>query len=154
MKKPIIVILCLTLSAVILPLCLVSCVGCRYVNNAADTLYNETKASELLRKYTWFKQAAATADAKLASIKLYESRITQISSDYAGKSAGEWQRADRDALNQWRSEYAGIVASYNALAAEYNAAMSSINWRFCNVGTLPQGAIEPLPREFRPYLQQ
>lgn len=128
--------------------------GCRYANNAADTLYQEVNAGELLRKYQWFKQTAAAADSKLASIKLYENRIKQLNTDYAGKSPTDWQRSDRDSLNLWRSEYAGIVASYNSLAAEYNAAMASVNWAFCNVGTLPKGASEVLPREFRTYLYE
>lgn len=154
MKNKITIIVISLAAIIVIPLGLVSCVGCRYISNASDTLYNETKASELLRKYQWFKQCAATADARLASIKTYEARLTQLKADYVDKQASEWQRSDRDSLNLWRSEYAGIVASYNSLAAEYNAAMASANWRFCNVGDLPQGATEPLPRDFRPYIQQ
>jgi len=57
----------------------------------------------------------------------------------------------REQVGLWQSEVAGITASYNALAADYNAQMSKINYRFCNVGDLPRGATDPLPREFKPY---
>jgi len=49
---------------------------------------------------------------------------------------------------------AGIKASYNQLAAEYNAGMVKINWRYTNVGDLPPGSTEPLPREFKPYITE
>ncbi len=74
--------------------------------------------------------------------------------DYAGKARSEWSREDREQYNIWISEVSGIQASYNSLAAEYNGAMAKINYAFCNVGQLPKGAIEPLPREFKPYVQQ
>ena len=51
----------------------------------------------------------------------------------------------------WEQEQAGMVLSYNALAAEYNAKMAEMHWAFTNVGQLPAGASEPLPREFAPY---
>jgi hypothetical protein len=42
--------------------------------------------------------------------------------------------------------------SFNQLAADYNAQMAKINYAFCNVGQLPQGATTPLPREYKPYI--
>jgi hypothetical protein len=50
-----------------------------------------------------------------------------------------------------QAEISGMKASFNDLAAEYNAAMVKINFAFINVGQLPQGATEALPREFKPY---
>lgn len=55
-------------------------------------------------------------------------------------------------MSIWQAEVAGVKASYNSLAAEYNAQMAKINWRFCNRGQLFKGADEPLPREFALYL--
>jgi hypothetical protein len=49
------------------------------------------------------------------------------------------------------SEVAGVKASYNSLAAEYNANMVKVHWAFCNAGDLPAGAAEALPREYKPY---
>ena len=51
-------------------------------------------------------------------------------------------------------EVSGITAGLNALASEYNAQMAKWNWRFTNVGQLPKGATEALPREFKPYQYQ
>lgn len=110
--------------------------GCSVLNEAANVAQSELGPAALLKKYTWFKDAAASLDAKRADIAVYESMASKH---------GNSELAD--------SEVAGMKASYNRLAAEYNAAMSKINYRFCNVGDLPPGA-EPLPREFRNYVNQ
>ena len=66
----------------------------------------------------------------------------------------QWPREDREQYNVWSSEVAGVKASYNSLAAEYNSQMAKFNWRFANVGELPQDAEKPLLREFKPYTTQ
>ena len=43
---------------------------------------------------------------------------------------------------------------HNQLCAEYNSAMSKFNYRFTNIGDLPEGATEPLPREYKPYINK
>lgn len=129
--------------------------GCSAVVDTAHKAIDVTAAqfdpATLLRKYEWFKEASAQCDKKLADIKVYERRFTQLKTDYEGKPRTQWSREDREQYNIWLSEVSGIQASYNSLAAEYNAAMAKINYAFCNVGELPQGATEVLPREFRPY---
>lgn len=107
--------------------------------------------SALLKKYEWFKDAAAQLDAKRATIELYKARAAGMERAYAGRPRREWAREDREQMNLWEQELAGLKASYNALAAEWNAAMAKENYRFCNVGELPRGASAPLPREFRQY---
>lgn len=76
-----------------------------------------------------------------------------MTTTYAGVPRTDWPRADLEQYNLWSSEFAGVIASYNGLAAEYNAQMSKANWAFTNVGDLPDGASEPLPREFATYLE-
>lgn len=120
--------------------------GCSYTNDARNTMFQETKASTLLRKYEWFKNAAAQLQAHDASIKVQQKRVDWLEADKAN-----WTRDDRQNWNQASVELAGIKAAYNNLAAEYNSAMSKINYSFCNVGDLPAGASEPLPREFAAY---
>jgi hypothetical protein len=71
--------------------------------------------------------------------------------DYEGTSRKDWDRTDKEQFNLWQQEVAGVIASYNALAAEYNAAMAKINYSFTNIGSLPKGASTPLPREVREY---
>ena len=123
-------------------------------SNAVSTTKKEFYPDALLRKYEWFKNAAAALDEKVATIKVYDARLGALASAYTGEPRGKWPRDDREAFNLWASELAGIKASHNDLAADYNAQMSKFNWRFTNVGDLPPGATTPLPREFKPYVTE
>lgn len=129
--------------------------GCNAVTSTAHRAISVTAAqfdpATMLKRYEWFKDASAQCEKKLADIKVYENRFKQLKSDYGDKPRIEWAREDREQYNLWTSEVAGVEASYNTLAAEYNAAMAKINFRFTNVGDLPAGATSPLPREFKPY---
>jgi len=116
-----------------------------------DVLQEQTEGHELLRKYEWFKDCAAQLDRKKADIQVYDRRFKNLKESYANEPRNQWSREDREQSNIWEMEVSGIKASYNSLAADYNAAMAKINYRFCNVGQLPQGADQPLPREFKPY---
>lgn len=120
------------------------------VNNAATVVQKEFYPDALLRKYEWFKDASAGLDAKAADLKVYDGRFADLKAQYVGVPRGKWPRDDREQYSIWASEAAGVRASYNALAAEYNSEMSKFNWRFTNVGDVPQGGA-PLPREYRPY---
>jgi len=126
--------------------------GCQWAGGAVDVVANEVDPAYLLKKYEWFKDAAAQLDKKKADIGVYQSRLTEMEKSYEGVPRKDWDRVDKQQMMMWRSEVAGVTASYNGLAAEYNAQMAKINWRFCNVGQLPQGATDPLPREYAPYL--
>jgi len=107
----------------------------------------------MLQKYEWFKDCSAQLDNKIASIGVYQQRIDGMNSDYEGVARKDWPRTDREQMSQWRSEVAGVKASYNQLSAEYNAQMSKFNWAFANAGSLPEGATKTLPREYKPYLE-
>ena len=139
------------LVAVIL-LAATSLTSCRYVNDAKNTAFDEFSPSALLKKYEDFKEMSAQLDKKLADLKVYEVRFADLLSQYDGVKRKDWAREDREQYNLWQSEQAGIKASYNDLAAQYNSGMSKFNYRFCNVGDLPKGANEPLPREYKPYI--
>lgn len=126
----------------------------KFVDNGLKTVYEEFKPEELLRKYEWFKDASAQLDQKLATLKSYELRFLSMKAGYGtdSTSRAKWARTDQEQWNIWQSEFLGVKASYNDLASQYNAAMAKFNYRFCNAGDLPQGATEPLPREFKPYI--
>jgi hypothetical protein len=126
----------------------------RLCSEAVDVGVEEAGPRALLKKYQWFKDASAQLDKKQADIKVYEARFKSMEDGYKGQRRSEWAREDREQYNLWTSEVAGIKASYNGLAAEYNAAMVKINWAFCNKGELPKGAEQPLPREYKPYITQ
>lgn len=120
-------------------LCAVALTSCRYANDASDTLYKETKASTLLDKYEKFKNMAAALDSKLASIEVLEKSFSQMEKSYEGQPRSKWAREDREQDNLNQSALAGAKISYNNLAAEYNSAMSKMNYAFCNVGQMPKG---------------
>ena len=121
-------------------------------NDTANVIVDEFSPSVLLKKYEEFKDMSAILDKKLADIKIYENRFTSLKEEYGDVARSQWAKEDREQYNLWMSELAGISASYNDVAAKYNANMVKFNYRFTNVGDLPQGATEVLPREYKPYL--
>lgn len=117
-----------------------------FPKNAAKVVYQEYSPEALLRKYSWFKDASAALDAKRANLSMYEGRLKNY------HDLSKLSRTQQEQVMLWETEQAGVAASYNDLAAEYNAQMVKFNWRFTNRGDLPQGAIDPLPREYKPYI--
>lgn len=123
-------------------------------NSVAAVAVQEFSPQVLLEKYEWFKDAAAALDKKRADIGVYQTRVSAMQKTYGDAPRREWARDDREQLSIWQSEVVGIKASYNQLAAEYNAQMAKFNWRFTEVGSLPRGATVPLPREYKPYIEE
>ena len=130
-----------------------------WFSEGGRVIQQEFGPQRALEKYEWFKDAAAQLEAKQADITVYEGRLTNIQEMYATAADDggalprhKWPRTDLENYNLWSQEVAGIKASYNALAADYNSQMAKFNWRFANQGDLPQGATDPLPREFKPYV--
>ncbi len=105
----------------------------------------------LLKKYEWLKETHAQLDKKRNDIKVYEGRMKTMDETYKSIPRIQWPREDREQHNTWSSEVAGTKASYNDLAAQYNAKMKEEHWRFANKGELPQGASEVLPRDYVRY---
>lgn len=118
---------------------------------AAVVAQKEFGAQALLKKYEWFKSSGAQLDKKQADIKVYASRLSAMDQTYKGTPRKDWPRTDLEQYNVWQSEVAGVKASFNQLAAEYNAQMAKANWAFANAGKLPTGADTPLPRDYKPY---
>lgn len=123
-----------------------------WCSSATSVVYKEVNPEALLKKYEWFKNASAEADKKMADIEVYKSRLKSMEETYKEIPRSKWDRVDKEQYNLWQQEVAGVIASYNSLAAEYNSQMSKINWKFTNVGDLPQGATTVLPRELKPYI--
>lgn len=116
-----------------------------WFGSAATVVQQQIDPAVLQQKYEWFKDASAQLDKKQADIQVYESRLQHQKCDAAT------DRVKEEQCMVWEQETAGVIASYNSLAADYNSEMSKWNWRFTNVGQLPQGASTPLPREYKPY---
>lgn len=125
-----------------------------WFGNAEQVAKKEFYPDALLKKYEWFKDASAQLDSKVATIKILEKRIETIEETYGETPRQSWARSDREQYNVWLNENAGVKASYNTLAAEYNSQMVKFNWRFTNVGDLPPGSTTPLPREYKPYIKE
>jgi hypothetical protein len=132
---------------------LLGMIGCG-CNEARQVINEELGPRALLKKYSWFKDAAAVLDKKVADMRIYEKRLSSLEDSYIGVPKAQWPKDERETHRQLSNELAGIKMSYNMLAAEYNAAMAKENYRFCEVGRLPEGASTPLPREFKPYVEK
>ena len=97
------------------------------------------------------QRSARAIKKKLADIKVYKAELKNLADQNKGIPRNKSAREDRDSYNMDSTVVSGVIASYNDLAAAYNAKMAEVQWSFTNVGTLPKGADEPLPREFAPY---
>ena len=127
------------LSLVILALLVISPL-LYFCGDVEKTVKDEFAVSKLLKKYEYFKDLSSAIDNKRANILLYESQLKGIKD----KSSFQYQ--------QMQTELMGIITIHNNLCSEYNSAMSKFNYAFCNKGTLPESNLEPLPREFKPYI--
>lgn len=122
---------------------IIGCTLIRFCASTADTVHKEYNTGALLKKYEYFKDMASAIDRKRADIEVYRNDL---------ESTDIHDKQDKEDYKQRKSEALGIILIYNGLVADYNAQMSKFNWRFCNVGDLPASNLEPLPREFKPYI--
>lgn len=122
-----------------------------WCGETAKVAQDELGPRALLDKYSWLKEAHAQLEKKQADIKVYKGSLQNLIDQNKGIPRNKWAREDRDQYNMDSTVVAGVIASYNDLAASYNSKMAEVHWAFCNQGTLPKGADVPLPREFAPY---
>lgn len=137
-------------------LAIVACVlvaGCwalSYTGEAGRVAREEFGPRAMLQKYEWLKDAAAQLDKKRADIDVFSSQLAALEL----LPPESWDRIDKEQRMLLLQQLAGIKSSHNGLSAKYNAQMAKFNWRFAEAGRLPQGATDPLPREFKPYVTQ
>lgn len=113
--------------------------------DAASTVKKEYSASAMLKKYEWFKDASATLESKLQTIKVYDQNMIDMHNDYIDIYRKDWDRLDKAQYNQWKVELAGLKASYNQLASEYNSQSNKFNWSPFNSDTeVPPNEIKQL----------
>lgn len=117
--------------------------ACNWFADAAKTAKKEYAPSALLKKYERFKDLSAAIDKKRADIEVYRSELDNYK---------VVDKDDKFYVEQRKSELLGIISIHNSLCAEYNSAMSKFNYRFTNKGDLPESNLEPLPREYKPYI--
>lgn len=119
---------------------------CNIIGNGSKTVQEQIAPSVLLKKYEYFKDLSGAIDKKDADIQMYQAEIASMSAD------DKDDKDDKFYLQQRKSELLGIISIRNQMCAEYNIAMSKFNYRFCNQGDLPQTNLNPLPREYKPYV--
>lgn len=117
-------------------------------SEAANVAQQEVGPRALLRKYEWFKDASAQLAAKQADLAAFTHRMERAQDRFEARPS----RSAEENLTQVESEFVGVQASYNQLAAEYNANMAKINYAFTNRGQVPAGS-ETLPRNYAEYLR-
>jgi hypothetical protein len=115
----------------------------RFCSSTTEVIHKESNAGALLKKYEYFKDLSAAIDKKRADIEMYQSEIAGMTSV---------DKDDKFYIQQRKSELLGIISMHNELCSEYNSAMSKFNYRFTNIGDLPSGATTPLPKEYKPYI--
>lgn len=116
---------------------------CNWFSDGVKTVEKEFSPSAMLKKYEDFKNLSAAIDKKRADIEMYQEEIKSMTGN---------DKDDKFYREQRKAELMGIIASHNTLCQQYNAAMSEFNYRFTNVGDLPQTNLTPLPREYKPYI--
>jgi len=121
-----------------------------WLDEAASVAQEEFGPRAMLKKYEWFKDAAATLDARKQSIAVLEQKANALIASYNGVPRKDWDRIDKQNLNIWQQEIAGLILSYNSLAAEWNAQISKFNWKPF-VDRLPDDAPDLLARRYQPY---
>lgn len=104
----------------------------------AEVMREEFGPKALRDKYEMFKDMHAQLGRKQADIAMYREQLNDTA-----KGSEDYRLL--------RQEMMGIVSSYNNLAAQYNSAMAKVNYRFANVGGLPEGSTDTLPRNYAPY---
>ena len=108
-----------------------------FFGEAATVAQEELGPRAALTKYEWFKNAHATIAEKQATITTMEQDVARMEADYGETPRKDWDRTDKQQINQWRREVSGLKASYNAVVADYNARSSMANWSSFE-GDVPQ----------------
>ena len=120
-----------------------------WFGEAATVARQEFGPKAMLTKYEWFKDTSAGLDKKQANITVYGSRLAI----FEGMPRKDMDRTDKTQQAQWLSEVAGVKASYNSLAADWNSQISKFHWKPF-LGDLPPGAETLLTKEYAPYETQ
>lgn len=133
--------------------------GKRVVKEAADVAVEEFGPRAAVTKYEWFKDTYAALEAQKANIAAMDSQMAGIKKDMVDKNGkalpmSAWPRDMREDYSQARTEVVGLKHAFNSLAAQYNANHAKLNWKWADIGNMPAGASQPLPREVAEYVTQ
>ena len=116
---------------------------CNWFSTGVQVINDEFNPAAMLKKYEYFKDLSAAIDKKVADIQMYETEIAGFKVE---------DKEDKVYFQQRKVELIGIISEYNKLCSDYNSGMAKFNYRFANKGELPATNLEPLPREYKPYI--
>lgn len=128
--------------------------GCRYADEAREVTWQETRPMALMKKYRFFKDLQASIDARQADIEAKKKSLARLEARIARREhAGRDTESLQGEQSLQEQEVYGLIASYNAMAADYNRRMADIGYQFCNRGQMPQGleGETSLKRSFATY---
>ena len=125
--------------------------GLGWFGEAAQVARQEFGPKAMLTKYEWFKDASSQLDKKLADIEVYKQRVEGMKISYQSIPRNKWDRTDKEQFNLWQIEVSGVKASYNGLAADWNAQISKFNWKPF-LTDLPPGAEGVLRKQYATYI--
>ena len=114
--------------------------GYRYADEAREVAWQETRPLVLVKKYRFFKELQAALDARQADIHAKKRALTRLEARIAKlDAAGKETESLQEEQSLQEQEVYGLIASYNAMAANYNRRMADVGYQFCNQGQMPQG---------------
>lgn len=152
MKNAAIGILIVGILIVGAPILLIMSHATQWFGQATNVIHNEFSPQTMLNRYNWFKDCYSRINSFDANISAYKNTLIETRKTYGEPNT--WPVDVRKDISLQTREINGILSMRNNLASEYNANMAKFQFRFTNVGDLPAGATEPLPREIIEYKLQ
>ena len=113
---------------------------------------DEFEPRELLRKYEWFKDAAAQLDKKQADVQVYRIRLTALEASYGTVPRHQWDRTDK----QHTQSVGGRIGRCDGQLQQSRRAIQRANGEV-SIGALPMPVISrpapvnPCPRAYTSY---
>lgn len=101
-----------------------------FFGEGRQVIKEELGPRAMLKKYEWFKDAAAQLDKYKADIVNFQEQIDDLRADYEGVPRKDWDRVDKQTMSQYKQQRTGVLAMYNRLAAQYNAQSNKVNWQY------------------------
>ena len=108
-----------------------------WFGEAGEVAKKEFGPKASLKKYEWFKDAIEQLNAKTDAIAHLQLKI-DLYHVKRPKDFSQWSRQDLERLEVMERELFGLKLSFTQLAAEYNANMEKVNWKYAADGELPR----------------
>jgi hypothetical protein len=108
---------------------------------SCGTAYEEANPGTLLKKYEWFKDQYAAARQISSRVRMSRTMISNFTLTLPADRS-KWGYTDRDELSRLMTIEAGYLSQYAAIVAAYNAQASKFNWSFVQSYDCPRSLPE------------